>query len=136
MAKWYGVNFPFLRGNTFFGSPSKIAPRQEDFKLVRNDLLQGILTSKGERLFRPQFGGDVYRTLFEQNDNVTRSKLEQNIFRQIQRFHPRITMTRIDTKESQSNPNLINVTIFGNTDLDSTNKEQAILEFQIPRSGN
>ena len=56
MAEWFGVSFPFYRGNSLLGSTSQVLPHQEDSRLIRNDLTQGLLTLKKERLYRSNFG--------------------------------------------------------------------------------
>jgi len=136
MAKWFGVNFPFYGTNTVLGSPQKVAGRQEDFRLIRNDLIQSILTLKNERVFRPQFGGDIHRSLFEMNDDATRIDLEQKIRIQINRFHPRIILSDVIVETDDENENIMKVKILGRTNLDSTNTDNVLAEFQFPRSGS
>jgi hypothetical protein len=68
MATLWGYNFPFYQGTTIKGVSSIVLPRSEDYRLIRNDYLQGLLTLKGERWFRPTFGGDVRKSLFDPND--------------------------------------------------------------------
>lgn len=135
-AKWFGFNFPFYKGNSLLGTTSKVVPRQEDAKILKNDLLQGILTSKGERLYRPQFGGDIYNTLWEMNDDLSREELERKISDHIVRFHPAIRLKNVDIAEDKTNPNMMKVSIVGFTNLTATTPEEVIVEFQIPRSGD
>lgn len=135
-AKWYGVNFPFYKGNTLLGVTSKVAPRQEDARLLKNDLLQGILTSNGERLFRPQFGGNIYNTLWEMNDVVARNELERSISEHIIRFHPAIRLKSVNISDDLVNPNMMKVTVLGSTNLTATTPEEVIVEFQVPKSGS
>lgn len=136
MAKWFGVNFPFYNGNTVLGTSSKVAPRQEDYRLIRNDLIQGILTLRGERLFRPQFGGDVHRSLFEMNDSLSHSELTEKIRSQIIRFHPRINLSNVIIESDKNNENIMKVIILGRTEFDATNKDSILAEFQFSRSGS
>lgn len=136
MAKWFGTNAPFYGGSTILGNTTRVAPRQEDFRLVRNDLLQGILTLRGERLFRPNFGGDIQRSLFEQNDDFGRSELEQRIRSQIENFHPRVVLSRVEVVPDSVNENVMIAEVYGTTDLDATNSEELLVRFQLPRSGS
>jgi len=135
MAKWFGVSFPFFRGNSLLGSTSKVLPNQEDDRLIKNDLTQGLLTLKRERLFRPNFGGDVGSYLFDQNDVQSRIELEESIRRQIATYHDRIILTNIQIVEDSANPTVMVVNLFGRTTLDSTNTETLLSKFMIPIAG-
>lgn len=134
MAKWFGTNFPFYKGVTAAGTTG-VAARQEDHRLIKNDLIQGLMTIKGERLFRPGFGGDIGRFVFDQNDSQSFTALETSIRDQIGIFHPRIIVNRIDIKEDSSNSNALIVNIYGRTNLDNSNSNSLIFTFQIPVSG-
>ena len=49
-----------------------------------------ILTNFGERLFNPNFGSDVYKTLFENNIDENLNVLEYRIRQSIVNFEPRV----------------------------------------------
>lgn len=133
-ARWFGPNFPFYKGVTVAGRGG-VAERQEDIRLIKNDLTQGLMTLRGERLFRPGFGGDIGRYLFDQNDSESFNALEESIRSQIELFHPRINLSRIDIREDESNLNAIIVDVYGNTTLNSTNTDELLTTFQLPVSG-
>jgi hypothetical protein len=50
---WFGFNPPFI------GGQQKVMSRQEDLRLIKNDLLQLLLTVPGERVHRPTFGSPI-----------------------------------------------------------------------------
>lgn len=135
MAVWFGFNFPFFRGNTLIGTTSQVLPRQEDNRLIRNDLLQGLLTNKGERAFRPGFGADITNHLFEQNDEETRSTLSNLITSHIAKFHPRVSVSTVDISEDINNPNMMVIKVFGRTELDASNVDDLLVRFMIPIAG-
>lgn len=135
MATWFGPSFPFYKGNTLLGSVSQVMPRQEDSRLIKNDFLQGIMTNKGERAFRPGFGGDVSRYLFEQNDESSRNAIRNSIIEHAEVYHPRVLISQIDVRESRDNPNVMVVTIFGRTELDATNVDDVLARFMLPIAG-
>lgn len=135
MAIWYGPSFPFYRGRTLLGSTSKILPRQEDSRLIKNDFIQGILTNLGERPFRPGFGGDVTNFVFDQNDINSRNAIEDSIRTHAETFHPRILIASIDVVQPDDNPNVMSVNIFGRTKLDATNVNELLVNFMVPVSG-
>ena len=57
MATYFGQNPPFV------GGAEKVLSRQEDIRLIKNDILQLIMTSPGERVHRPNFGTAVRETI-------------------------------------------------------------------------
>jgi phage baseplate assembly protein W len=134
-AKWFGYSFPFYGGKTASGSPTKVLPRQEDYKLVKNDFLLGLMTITGERWFRPTFGGDIYRTIFNQNDSNSQIELQNNIIAFANKYHPMIKVSRVEVSTIDTNENAINVKVFGKYDLDASNSEKLIVEFILPTAG-
>lgn len=131
MAKFYGPNFPFYDS----GRAGLVAARQEDNRLIKNDFLQGIMTLRGERWFRPNFGGDVRAFVFDPNDDTSKDQLEESIRRQTTIFHPRVQLTKVDVVDIINNPNAVEVRIFGRTDLDAANAESLLVQFQVPVAG-
>jgi len=86
---YFGYNPPFI------GGPSGILSRQEDDKLVKNDLLQLLLTLPGERVMMPSFGTDLRATVFDQLDNATMEMLKRDVSRAIAQYEPRISVKSI-----------------------------------------
>lgn len=135
MASIFGYNFPFYKGKTTLGSTAVVLPRQEDYRIIRNDYLQGLMTLHGERAYRPTFGADIGGFVFDQNDSSSRQKLENNIRTYTLKYHPNITVTKVLIEQSITTPNMMAVTILGYTAVDSTNTDQLLAEFMIPQAG-
>ena len=55
-----------------------------------------LLTRKGERPFQPEFGCDVQNMLFEPLDYASAGTIKQEIRETIDRYEPRVTVTRIE----------------------------------------
>jgi flagellar basal body-associated protein FliL len=55
-----GISLPMNSSNVF---PTTLSNREQ----VKSNLLNYILTNKGERLYRPEFGTDIRKKLFEPN---------------------------------------------------------------------
>ena len=55
-----------------------------------------LLTRKGERPFQPEFGCDVQDMLFEPLDYASAGTIKQEIRETIDRYEPRVTVTRIE----------------------------------------
>ena len=59
--------------------------------------IQGLLlTRKGERPFQPELGCDVQNMLFEPLDYASAGTIKQEIRETIDRYEPRVTVTKLD----------------------------------------
>lgn len=68
-------------------------------KLNENAISQSIrnllLTSHYERLFNPDIGSNLKKYLFEPIDNITTSLIQDEIFRTLVNYEPRITVQSV-----------------------------------------
>jgi phage baseplate assembly protein W len=85
-ARWFGFNPPF------FGGQEKVLSRQEDEQLIKNDLLQLLLTVPGERVMRPTFGAELRNSVFDMNDSETIDLIRQSMSSAVTENEPRVTL--------------------------------------------
>jgi phage baseplate assembly protein W len=85
-AELFGYNAPFI------GGPQNVLSRQEDEQLIKNDILQLLLTIPGERVMRPGFGVNLRNAVFEPSDNATVSNLELEIRQAIEQYDQRVNV--------------------------------------------
>ena len=84
--------FPFR-----IGSDGRTAAPVSDAEHVRDELLQLLLTSPGERLFLPEFGGGVRKLVFEPASDVLRGVVKARITNALSRWlGRRLTVELID----------------------------------------
>lgn len=84
--------FPFR-----IGSDGRTAAPLSDADQVRDELLQLLLTSPGERLFLPEFGGGVRKLVFEPASDVLRGVVKARITNALTRWlGHRLTVELID----------------------------------------
>jgi len=83
-AEFYGYNPPFI------GGPQSVLSRQEDEQLIKNDILQLLLTIPGERVMRPDFGVNLRNAVFDLGDMVTVTGLELEIKQKIEKYDQRV----------------------------------------------
>ena len=62
-----------------------------------------LLTGKGERMMRPDFGCDVRKYTFGTMDYTTRTQLEQEVWDALIRWEPRITDIQVRVEEDPGN---------------------------------
>lgn len=90
--------FPFRIGDD--GRPVAVQSREEH---VRDELLQLILTSLGERAFVPEFGTNVRRLTFENLDQATQSLTKATITQALRRWlGGRVEVEELEVTVSES----------------------------------
>jgi phage baseplate assembly protein W len=95
-----GINVLFNNGNNIFNTTTTTKEQ------VKSNLINFILTNKGERMFDPTFGGDLRASLFDLDssfDNIA-ARLETEIYTYV----PNIIIKNIIINK-QSDQNLVNL---------------------------
>jgi len=85
------INMGFTK-NPFTGDISNV----KNENAIKQSLRNIILTKRTEKLFDPQFGTNIWNTLFEPLDAITADRIEQEITATINQYERRITMTRVE----------------------------------------
>lgn len=97
MPLFIGISFPFRKGTTAFPEAAT------DEALIRQSLIQLVLTGRGERVMRPDVGSSALAYIFESNDEFLYQRVEAEIMTLIARYEPRVALTGISvTSESSS----------------------------------
>jgi hypothetical protein len=65
---------------------------------IREAIRVLLLTESGERVRRPEFGGDLRRLLFEPNTTATRRMIRDRIEQTLSTWEPRITVESVDVE--------------------------------------
>ncbi len=98
-----GVRLPF-------NNPSAFQPTYSTAEQIKFNLINLLLTNKGERIENPEFGADIKKELFEQIDEDTFESLKNKIIDSVSIFIPEVTLTNITiTPLTDSNTIGINV---------------------------
>jgi phage baseplate assembly protein W len=77
---------------------------------IKSNMINLILTNKGERIMNPEFGADVRKSLFEQITDDTTNSIRAHIVNAVSTFIPEVTLTNIDITTIPDN-NTINILI-------------------------
>ena len=100
--------FPFRIGER---RPHRGTPAS-DADHVRDELLQLLLTSPGERLFLPEFGGGVRKLVFEPASDALRGVVKARITNALSRWlGHRLTVELIEVDLGRAPPRCIEVTV-------------------------
>ena len=81
-----GYNAPFT------GGYQGVLSRQAGERLIKNDIMQLLLTSPGERVMRPSWGTLIKSSLFEQLDEATIFDLKSNIDTALSTYETRVVL--------------------------------------------
>jgi len=87
--------------------PAVFIPTYTTREQTKANLLNYLLTNRGERVFNPLFGGDLRSLLFEGILESTQSELLQQIQDQIGQFFPTVQIEEIKF-QNQEDRNIIN----------------------------
>ena len=90
---------------------------------IKSNLINYVLTNKGERLYDPNFGGDVRRAIFEANDDLTFDAIATRLEEEILQYVPNIILQSIIIKRDPD-INLVNIII--NYQLNQNNQHVVI----------
>lgn len=85
----------FLNGLTPHPITKDIA-RLKNEQSIKQALKNIILTNFGERFYQPTIGSNVYRSLFEPNDNILRENIKFAIENAVRFHEPRVSLLSVD----------------------------------------
>jgi phage baseplate assembly protein W len=97
-----GINVLFNNGDSVFNQTYTTKDQ------VKSNLINYILTNKGERMFDPTFGGDLRASLF--NPDSTLDTITVRLENEIYTYVPNIIIRNISLKK-YSDENLVNLII-------------------------
>jgi phage baseplate assembly protein W len=112
MPTYFGYNAPFM------GGTQRVLSKQEDQRLIKNDLLQLLLTLPGERIHRPTFGTSLRATVFDQFTDAVLADLRSNIEEAIAKEEQRIDNVQVFLQSDKQNHTL-SVSVTGQMSDDS-----------------
>jgi len=96
MARFRGINFPFSRGLQSF--PEKVS----DDELLRQSMIQIIMTPRGERVMRPDFGADAYALIFANTGDVFEQDIKNAVMSAIAQYEPRVIVLDVRVTEEDT----------------------------------
>ena len=76
-----------------------------------SNLTNLLLTRKGERYMQPNFGTDIYDSIFEQNTDILADILKSSLEDDISYWLPYITLINVDIFRDTRNENALNIRI-------------------------
>ena len=118
-----GITLPLQRGKTGYFEQSFTAIDQ-----VKSNLINLLLTRRGERPFQPEFGSELHSLIFTQMDEEYDAAVQNAVQRSIAQWMPFLLIVEMEvTRDDDRNRTLVKVTfaISSNTTI----TESIIVEF-------
>jgi len=100
MATKFGIDFPFR--DSIVGDYLRMTESRDEE--IRANLVHLLLTRKGSRYFLPDFGTRLYEYIFELNDSVTYSNIEDEIRETVKRYIPNLEINSIRITNPELEP--------------------------------
>jgi phage baseplate assembly protein W len=114
-----GIGISVLYSNNTSVFNSTITTKDQ----IKSNLINYILTNKGERLYDPNFCGNIRRSIFEANDDLTFDNIAARLETEILQYVPNIILQSIIIKRNPDQ-NLVNIII--NYQLNQDNQQIVI----------
>lgn len=99
MSKFINIKFPF-----------KDSPKGFYFDLtetnndaIKSDLLHLVLTNKGSRLYKPEFGTSLMKMIFEPNDGITQGQIKEELDTAIKKYIPNLRLDKLLIERDTNN---------------------------------
>lgn len=89
---YMGMAFPFSVGVQSF--PDTV----DGNDLVRQSIEQIVMTSRGERVMRPDFGTRAFAAIGEAEDQVLKSMIIRDVWNTISRYEPRARVNKVEVE--------------------------------------
>ena len=97
--RYLGIKFPFEED--LKGKYLRLTNIDKD--AIRSNLSNLITTMKGERLFKPDFGTDIMRFLFEPMDEQTYGEIREEILGAVAKYLTEIEVQKVETNINEDN---------------------------------
>lgn len=100
MATKFGLDFPFRKSLT--GDYVRMTVSRDEE--IRANLIHLLLTRKGSRYFLPDFGSRLYEYIFDMNDTITYSHIEDEIRESVKKYIPNLEINKITITDPSLDP--------------------------------
>lgn len=102
----FGIKYPFtsVHLEKFF-----VDTNQTTKQKVRSQLMHIVFTPKGQRIRMPQFGTDLIKYIFDQNDDVTWDAIKTEVSEAVSKWTTNMTLNNIQVVKNENDESEIYV---------------------------
>lgn len=101
MAKkqFFGIKYPFIADNKrhFY-----VAANENTADKVKSQLMHIVFTPKGQRIRNPEFGTDLIKFIFDQNDEMTWESVKTEIRESVTRWSNNLSLRNISVVKNEN----------------------------------
>jgi phage baseplate assembly protein W len=94
----FGIKYPFLVDEE---TGYYVAANKTTAEKVRSQLMHIIFTPKGQRIRNPEFGTDLIKYIFDQNDDVTWESVKTEVSESVTRWSNNLSLRNISVVKSE-----------------------------------
>ena len=105
--QFINIKFPFADDD----KGKFLEMNQDAKKAIKSDLMHLLLTNRGERFYLPEFGTNLRKYIFEQNDSVSHTLIKNELQSTIKKFIPNLTITELKVERLDSEDYTARVTL-------------------------
>lgn len=105
--KFINIHYPFKDSSKGFF----LELNDNDNDAIKSDLLHIILTRKGQRLYKPDFGTDLLKFIFEPEDGMTLTAIKSEITEEVRKYLPQLRIDNVTIEESTDDEHAAILTI-------------------------
>ena len=100
MAKkqFFGVKYPFLADNK---NHFYVAANETVADKVKSQLMHIVFTPKGQRIRMPEFGTDLIKYIFDQNDEITWESVKNEVSESVNRWSNNLSLRNISVVKNE-----------------------------------
>ena len=80
-------------------------------EIVRGQLVDALMTNRGDRAYRPEHGCDIQSALFDPSDYLVRMDAASLISQKLQRMVPRCTIVSVKLDSPDTEPGVIYISV-------------------------
>ena len=92
-----------------FDNRSGINKMVSDAEDIAQSLRLILLTAYGERIMRPEFGSNLFNTIFGSINSLTINKISRYINQSVLEFEPRVTLNNVEIDQDVVNDGKLNI---------------------------
>lgn len=103
-----GIRFPLEKSTSGFLLDLTI----QDSDVVKSNLIYLLTTQKGERRYKPDFGTNILKYLFEPATDSTADKIKGEITDAVVKYMPSVTIDSVQIIYDDNNRRLVGLKLF------------------------
>jgi phage baseplate assembly protein W len=124
--QYFGIKYPFLADSV---TGFYVAANETVAEKVRSQLMHIVFTPKGQRIRNPEFGTDLIKFIFDQNDDMSWESVKAEIGESVSRWATNITLRDIQVVKNEENEAEVFVRLdYSVTEGNKTTNDSVVVE--------